>query len=137
MKRSYIPNLIIVAAALALAAPAWAKGSSFSGGGRSSYSAPRTAPRVAPAPRPVTINRPVTVQRTTVVNQTVQQGSSGGGFMSSALGSFAGAGIASWLFNKPAAPAPAAAPVAPAVIDCSRDPLPPEWLQHCPARGAK
>lgn len=134
MKRSFIPNLIIMAAALALAAPAWAKGSSFSGGGRSSYSAPRTAPRVAPAPRPVVVNRPVTVQRTTVVNQTVQQGSSGGGFMSSALGSFAGAGIATWLFNKPA---PAPAPAAPAVIDCSRDPLPAEWVTHCPAKAVK
>lgn len=90
------------------------------------YTAPSVPKPVAGAPAPA---RNVTINRTTVVQQAaVQQSSSSGGFMSSFVGSMAGAGIANWLF----APKPQAAP-APEVIDCARQPLPVEWAKHCPA----
>lgn len=150
MKRT-LSAIVLAIAALSIAVPAHA--ASFSGG-RSSFSSSRsfsspsysksssywgtpkpaaptvpkyTAPAVPkPAPAPV---KNVTINRTTVVQQNaVQQSSSGGGFFSSFAGSFAGAGIASWLF----APKPAAQPQQ--VIDCSKQPLPVEWAQHCPAK---
>lgn len=105
---------LLMAASLALPVVAEAKG--FSGGGfRSassfrSYSAPRPMYR-APV-RNVTVNKTV-IQRNTVVQHA--PASSGGGFFSSAAGSFAGAGLATWLFS----PKPEAAPAAAPVVDCA------------------
>jgi hypothetical protein len=101
-----------------------AQAASFSRGGSSfsssrSFSAPASRPYSPPAvprytPPPP---RPVAVQKTTVVQQNVthvQQGSSGGGFFSNMAASFAGAGIANWLFAPKPQPAPA-----PQAVDCS------------------
>lgn len=123
---------ILVAAllAVALAVPAHAKGSSFSSGGRSfssssfsrpstpsyTYRAPSVAPKVASSPAPTVVQKNVTVQQN-VTHVTQTSSSSGGGFMSSMFGSFAGAGIANWLFAPKAAPNPAPAPTQ--QVDCT------------------
>lgn len=113
--------LVAALLAAALATPAWAKGGSsvsFSSGRSFSsssfsrpstpsytYRAPSVAPKVAPSPTPSVVQKNVTVQQN--VTHVTQSSSSGGGFMSSMFGSFAGAGIANWLFAPKAAPAPA------------------------------
>lgn len=138
-------RFLIAAAAAAIAvascSPAYAKGfssrsfSSSSFGKSSSYSSSRSGSYwgtparkptySAPArPAPRVQNNVIVQKRTTVIQQNSP---SGGGFLSSFAGSFAGAGIASWLF----APKPAPAAPAPQVIDCAKQPLPVDWAPHC------
>lgn len=131
---------LIVALALALAIPAQAasfssgrsfsSSRSFSAPSRSYWSpkpsVPTTAPKVAPAPAPQ-VKQNVTIKRTTVVQQsTVQRSSSGGGWMQSIVGGVVGYGIGQWLFGPKPQPAPAQQ-----VVDCSRNPLPQEWVEPC------
>lgn len=148
MKR-ILSAAIIAIASLSITVPAYAKGfssgrSSFSTPSRSysspsvskywgttpkpaapgvpKYSAPATPKPVAPAPQ-----KNVTINRSTAIVQQSAPSSSGSGFFGSFLGSMAGVGIGNWLF----APKPAA-PAAPQVIDCAKQPLPAEWAPHCP-----
>lgn len=149
MKR-ILSAAIIAIASLSITVPAYAKG--FSGGRSSfsssrSFSSPSRAPSVSkywgtpkpaaptvpkysapvtpkPAPAP---QRNVTINRSTTIVQQSAPSSSGSGFFGSFLGSVAGVGIGNWLF----APKPAA-PAAPQVIDCAKQPLPAEWAPHCP-----
>ncbi|MEJ1593505.1 hypothetical protein SMA75_20135 [Escherichia coli] len=106
--------------ALFVASPAFAisaRGGSFSSA-RSfsapsrSFSAPRPSFTTPSRPAPV-VNK--TVNKTTIVQQRVVQAptvvhsapaASGGGFLSSLAGSFAGAGLATWLFGHKSEPAP-------------------------------
>lgn len=69
-----------------------------------------------PMSRPIVKHKTVVVQqRNTVIQQAAP---SGGGFLSSMVGSFAGAGIATYLFGNKAEPAPAPQVVP---IDCSAE----------------
>jgi len=106
---------LLVAALIALTLAGQANAASF--GRSSSFSSSRSyssyrpstpayrPPVVAPKAAPVVVQKNVTVQQN--VTHVTQSSSSGGGFMSSMFGSFAGAGIANWLFAPKAAPAPA------------------------------
>lgn len=117
--------LVAALLAVAFAAPVQAKGGSVSfSSARSTpifsyrpsapaYRAPVATPAVTPKVAPVVVQKNVTVQQN--VTHVTQSSSSGGGFMSSMFGSFAGAGIANWLFAPKAAPA--AAPTQ--QVDCT------------------
>lgn len=109
MKKLFIAILVAGTAMSAFAGSSFSSSRSFSsparsyssyGSFRSNASSVRTV-----TPRPVTIQKNVTVQQN--VTHVTQHTSSGGGFMSSFLGSMAGSSISNWLFApKPAAPQP-------------------------------
>ena len=107
-------KFVVLTIAALMAMPTWA-GSTF----RSTPSFSRPTPNYskpapiykAPTPQIIKQNTTVVQQRQTVVHQT---NNSGGGFLSSMVGSFAGAGIATWLFS----PKPEQAPPA-QQVDCT------------------
>lgn len=104
---------IMAASTDALAGSSFSRSSSFSSS-RSTFGS-----GIRSTPRPV-INKTV-VNRTTVVHAP-QTSPAGGGFLSSMAGSFAGAGVAHWLFRDTTQPAPAAPVPQPQYvpIDCTQ-----------------